>query len=318
MTPEIEAVDLAAPAPKEKPRLTEFWAVILVVLTGVSYGSQAIIGKWGVYSNGGNAVTLLTIRSVVAMLVVWVIIAFLRPPLRLSIRKVAELSLMGVVFVSSSVTYYVSLMYIQAGTAILIAYIFPALVVIGAVIFYREKFSRRKAIALLLAIGGCILTVDPIKTFTGGVDLNGFGVLMAFISAFVTAGYILLSARLGTGVPGVVASAYSLPAMAAFYVIWCALGQIGLDMSVVGGGFAFSMSWVGWVSSIAIGLLTSLAWTFYLIGLPRIGPSRASILVTSEPATAVFLGIIILGEPASAVKLVGGAFIFWAVYLLRK
>jgi drug/metabolite transporter (DMT)-like permease len=317
MTPEIEAMELAAPAPQEKTRLTDFWAVLLVVLTGVSYGSQAIIGKW-VYANGGNAITLLTIRSVVAMIVVWLIIAFLRPPLRLPVRKVIELSLLGVVFVSSSVTYYVSLMYIQVGTAILIAYIFPALVVVGAVIFYREKFTRRKAIALLLAIGGCILTVDPVRTLSGGVDLNGFGLMMALISAFVTAGYILLSARLGKGVPGVVASAYSLPAMASFYVIWCALGQVGLDMSVVGGGFAFSMNGVGWLCCIIIGLLTSLAWTFYLIGLPKVGPSRASILVTSEPATAVFLGIIILGEAASPVKLVGGAFIFWAVFLLRK
>lgn len=87
---------------------------------------------------------------------------------------------------------------------------------------------------------------------------------------------------------------------------------------MVGGGFAFGMDWVGWLCCFLIGLLTSLAWTFYLIGLPKVGPSRASILVTSEPATAVFLGIIILGEVASPVKLVGGAFIFWAVYLLRK
>ena len=317
MTPEVEALNPPALAVKTQPRLTDLWAVILVVLTGVSYGSQAIIGKW-VYANGGNAITLLTIRSVIALIIVWLMIAFLRPSLRLPLRKVAELSLLGVVFVSSSVTYYVSLMYIPVGTAILIAYIFPALVVVGAVIFYREKFTRRKAIALLLAVGGCILTVDPVKTLSGGVDLNVFGVLMAFISAFVTAGYILLSARLGKGVPGVVASAYSLPAMASFYVLWCALGQVGLDMGVVGGGFAFSMNWVGWLCCIIIGLLTSLAWTFYLIGLPKVGPSRASILVTSEPATAVFLGIIILGEAASPVKLIGGAFIFWAVYLLRK
>lgn len=315
MASEVEA--LTPPAANVKPRLTDVGAVILVVLTGISYGVQAIIGKW-VYANGGNAITLLTIRSVFALVVVWLIIAFLRPPLRLPLRKIAELSLMGVVFVSSSVTYYVSLMYIPVGTAILIAYIFPALVVVGAIIFYREKFTRRKAVALLLAIGGCVLTVDPVKTLSGGVDLNGFGVLMAFISAFVTAGYILLSARLGKNVPGIVASAYSLPAMATFYVLWCLLGQIGLDMSVVGGGFTFGMNWPGWLCCLLIGLLTTLAWTFYLIGLPRVGPSRASILVTSEPATAVFLGILVLGEAASPVKLIGGVFIFWAVFLLRR
>lgn len=288
-----------------------------MVLTGVSYGSQAILGKWA-YANGGNAITVLTIRSVIAMLIIWLIIAFLKPPLALPLRKVAELSLLGVVFVASSVTYYVSLMYVQVGTAILIAYIFPALVVVGAVIFYKEKFTRVKGLALLLALSGCALTVDPLQTLSGNVSLNGFGLLMAFISAFVTAAYILLSSRFGRGVPGLIASAYSLPAMAIFYVLWSALGQLGLDMSVVGSGFAFSMNGLGWFYCILIGFATSLAWTFYLIGLPRVGPSRASILVTSEPATAVFLGILLLGEPASPIKLAGGALIFWAVYLLRK
>jgi drug/metabolite transporter (DMT)-like permease len=317
MTPEVEALNPPASVIEIKPRLTDFWAVILVVLTGVSYGSQAILGKWA-YANGGNAITVLTVRSVIAMLVIWLIIAFLRPPLTLPLRKVAELSLLGIVFVASSVTYYVSLMYVQVGTAILIAYIFPALVVVGAVIFYKEKFTRIKAVALLLALSGCALTVDPLQALAGNLNLNGFGLLMAFISAFVTAAYILLTSRFGRGVPGLIASAYSLPAMALFYVLWCGLGQLGLDMSIVGSGFAFNMNGLGWLCCILIGFATSLAWTFYLIGLPRVGPSRASILVTSEPATAVFLGILLLGEPASLIKLAGGALIFWAVYLLRK
>jgi drug/metabolite transporter (DMT)-like permease len=228
------------------------------------------------------------------------------------------LSLLGVVFVASSVTYYVSLMYVQVGTAILIAYIFPALVVIGAVIFYKEKFTRVKGIALLLALSGCALTVDPVQALSGSVNLNVFGLFMAFISAFVTAAYILLSSRFGRGVPGLIGAAYSLPAMALIYIAWCILGQLGLDMSFVGNGFAFNMTWVGWLCCILIGFATSLAWTFYLIGLPKVGPSRASILVTSEPATAVILGILLLGEAASPVKLVGGGLIIWAVILLRK
>src|SRR4051794_29964980 len=116
MTPEAEALTSSAPAATLKPRLTDFWAVILVVLTGVSYGSQAIIGKWA-YANGGNAITVLTVRSVIAMVIVWLIIAYLKPPLAIAIRKVVELSFLGVIFVSSSVTYYVSLMYVPVGTA---------------------------------------------------------------------------------------------------------------------------------------------------------------------------------------------------------
>ena len=114
MTPEIEAEALSPSAPATanlKPPLTDFWAVVLVVLTGVSYGSQAIIGKWA-YANGGNAITVLTVRSVIAMVLVWLIIAFLKPNLRIPVRKIIELSFLGVIFVSSSVTYYVSLMYV--------------------------------------------------------------------------------------------------------------------------------------------------------------------------------------------------------------
>lgn len=319
MTPEIEAeaLNTSAPAQTVKRHLTDFWAVILVVLTGVSYGSQAIIGKWA-YANGGNAITVLTVRSVVAVIILWSIIAILKPNLRIAVRKVAELSFLGVVFLLGSITYYVSLMYVPVGTAILIAYIYPALVVVGAAIFFKEKFTRVKGIALVLALAGCALTVDPLQALSGNTNLNGFGLLMALTSAFLTTAYFLLSSRINRGVSGLLASAYSLPAIALFYVLLCTLAQIGVDMTVVGGGFAFGMNWVGWLCCILIGVLTSLAWTFYMIGVPKIGASRASILVTSEPATAVFLGILLFGEAASPVKLAGGALIFWAVYLLRK
>ncbi len=49
-----------------------------------------------------------------------------------------------------------------------------------------------------------------------------------------------------------------------------------------------------------------------------IGASRAAITGTTEPATAVVLGILLLGDPTNPVKLGGGVLIIGAVLVMSQ
>jgi drug/metabolite transporter (DMT)-like permease len=72
----------------------------------------------------------------------------------------------------------------------------------------------------------------------------------------------------------------------------------------------------GWLCCIAVGVLTAFSIYSLLTGIGLIGASKAAIVSTTEPAVTVFLGAVLLNEPLSLVKLVGGLLIVVAVISL--
>jgi len=64
-------------------------------------------------------------------------------------------------------------------------------------------------------------------------------------------------------------------------------------------------------------IATAIPILFFIVGLQLIGPSRAAILSTFEPATTVLLAVLILGEGANPIQYVGGALILASVLVLE-
>jgi drug/metabolite transporter (DMT)-like permease len=61
---------------------------------------------------------------------------------------------------------------------------------------------------------------------------------------------------------------------------------------------------------------TLVAATLFLAGLARVGPTRASIVSTLEPATTAVLAAMVLGEGLSAMRLLGGVVVLAAAVLV--
>jgi drug/metabolite transporter (DMT)-like permease len=76
---------------------------------------------------------------------------------------------------------------------------------------------------------------------------------------------------------------------------------------------------LGWVAVLAIAIVcTVLAVAFFLAGLERLGPVRASVFSTLEPATTLVLAAVLLGEQMTFLRAAGGALILAAVLLLAR
>ncbi len=277
----------------------------LCSLSGISYGAQALFVKWA-YAEGVNTTTVLTLRFVVAALGCWLMVGLFRPQTRLTNSKKTGLLALGLIFVFNALFYYLSLDKLDAGTAALLGSTFPGWVVLWSALFLKEKLDKRRSIALLLALSGCLLTIDPFNLSSGKFSL--FGAVLALGSAFSYSFYILLSNKLGKNVPSVLAAAYSLLATASVYILWC----------LFTGQFQWQMSGAGWLYCLAIGVGAAIAIGTYQAGIQLIGPSRAAITGTTEPATAVLLGILVLNENANLIKLIGGCLIIGAVLLLSR
>lgn len=282
------------------------------VTAGILFGLQGILGKYA-FDEGANVPTLLMFRFIMASLVIWTLLGILVSRKKVTglhqpLSRTAGFGLLGLLWISNSLFYFLALELLPASTNSLLVFVYPALVVLWSVLFFKEKLTALKVIALALALGGCFLTVDPVAALAVTSTFSLVGALLSLASALSNSWYAILAGRIGPQVPGIIKAAYSLPVTAICFSVYL----------LVTASFSESMTVWGWVLCLVIGGLTGISIYLFLIGVSFIGPSRTAIISTSEPATTVILGTLILAEPLSIVKLVGSLCIFCAIIILSR
>ena len=281
-----------------------------VALAALGFGLQGVLAKYA--SRGGASVpTMLAIRFAVATPLVWALLLALRardrhPSPRQPPRRVLGFAVLGLLFVSSSLTYFLALERLPLGTAALLVYASPALVVLWVALCFGEPLTRTTLGALALALLGCALTVDPLAAFAAGASPSWAGVALALGSALSHSWFSTLAAPLGRGAPGLTVTAYSLPVAG----LCCAAYVMAT------GRFTAAMSPGAWASCLAMGALIGGSVSLLLVGIGRLGASRAAIVATAEPAVAVLLGALLFAEPLTVMKLLGGACIAGGILVL--
>ena len=199
--------------------------------------------------------------------------------------------------------FFASLERIDVSLASLLMCSYPALVVAGAVLLRRERASRRRALALVVALAGVGLVL------AGGVGgaLDPVGIGLALAAAISYAAYVLVSDRLlGTTEPLVLATMLCAGAAVAF----------GLGGAATGSLESSGLSTLLVVGAIAL-VATVLPIAAFLGGVHRIGPSKATILGTIEPPVTIALSALVFGERLGGVQLLGAALVVSGVVILQ-
>lgn len=277
--------------------------VLLTALSAAFFGSLAIYGK-DANSLGIPLTELLAIRFGVAALLLWTLAAARRERLWWG-RRTAGLALMGLLYVAQAATYFTSLRTVPAAVTSILLYLYPVVVVLLAAAFLSERLTRVRVAALLLAVAGVFLVVDPLSAH-GSIDPAGL--LFGLATAAVYATYILTGRVLLRDVPAVTATAaIATTAAAVLAVAGLAAGQLRA-LTPQGWGLAASMAVVA----------TAIPATMFLAGLARVGATRAAIISTLEPATTVVLAALLLGEDLGPVRLLGGAVILVAAVIVAR
>lgn len=290
-----------------------YLGIALVLAAGVGFGLQNVLAKIA-FAGGADAATVLAVRFAVAAAVVLALRRGTRPPRHidrppiLGARRRLGIVLLGLLFVGSALFAYLALERLPASTTTLVVFTYPALVVVWSRLLFAEPITGRRLLALALALGGCALAVGPSTSAGAGLGLETAGLLLAAASALTNSWYATLAGPIGRGLSGITIAAGSLPITAACF----ALGLIAV------GGPSAAIDRAGWLACLAIGLLAGASITAFLAGLPLIGPSRAAIVSSSEPAASVALGALLLGERLTITALLGGCAVLAAVALLAR
>jgi inner membrane transporter RhtA len=220
---------------------------------------------------GAAGITLL--RLGIAALVLWLVF---RPRIReWSAAAWWAAALLGVVMAGMNLIFYLSLRTVPLGTAVTVEFMGPLLL---AMVQTRRLLDALWAI--LAAAGVALLGLDS----SGGAPLGGLA--LALIAGMCWAGYIVLSARLGSLVPGTSGLAVSLAVGALIVVPFGARGAAAVvDRPVL------------LLGGLAVALLSSVFPFGLEINALRHIPTRVfGILMSLEPAAAAIAGLLVLHQ----------------------
>ena len=107
-------------------------------------------------------------------------------------------------YATQSGLYFDALERMDASLLALILYVYPALVLIGAVALGRERASVRRVAALLIALAGTALVLAG----AASGSLDALGTAMGFGAALAYTVYILTGDRVGAAVPPLALAAF--------------------------------------------------------------------------------------------------------------
>ncbi len=280
--------------------MKQLTGIFLIAISAASFGTLAIFGRF-LYADGLDTFTMLFLRFGIAAGLM-AIILFVRKEKFPSGKILLQLIGMGALgYVGQSFSYLSAIKYASAGLVALLLYLYPVFVFVLSIIVLREKVTRIKVTALVLALVGTGLTVDP----NGGHLL---GVLFSIAAALIYSVYIIVGTNVMKHVSAVQSST----------VIFASAGAVYGMLTVVNGVHLPTTN-IGWLNIGGIVLVaTVIPVVTFLAGLERIGPTNAAMLSTLEPVVTVLLAAWIFGEHLKPIIMLGGGLILVAVILLTR
>lgn len=290
-----------APPPGRSSRARTATGVLCIVLSALAFGSMAVFARHA-YASGVDTPTLLLLRFSIAGALLWLVISVRRSalPRREGLAVLAGMGAIG--YAGQAFSFFTALTLGSAGLAALLLYLYPALVALLSRVVLRHPLSPLQLGAIAMALAGCALTVGR------AVDGTPLAVFFGLLAAFIYAAYILTGSRLPAGGSATAGAAVVISSAAAVY------GAVALVRGVRLPGSAG-----GWLAVLAIALVsTAMAIALFLEGLERLGPVRASVYSTLEPAFTLVLAAAFLGERLTVPRIAGGGLILAAVVLLAR
>ena len=280
----------------------------LILLAGCFWGSMGIFVR-RLTDYGFSSIQIVAIRVTLAALI-FCILLLIRDPagFRISVKDIPLF--LGLGFGSIlffTVCYFTAITMMPLSTAAILLYTSPIWIMLMSVLFFREKLTGRKLLALVLAFAGCVLV--------SGISGEGMTLTGLLVGLGSGIGYGLYSI-LGT----VALRRYSPYTVTTYTFAFAALGAWLIcrpaDMLAK---FAAAPNLPGLVFFCVLTALVTAVIPFlaYTLGLRTVEASRAGILATVEPLVATLIGVAVFSEPLTLLSGLGMLLILAAVVLLN-
>ena len=249
------------------------------------------------YAEGVSFEALVAVRASVGWTAMLLFVLLTRGvgSLRVAGRDFLFLVPLGLVGIGAFyLLYFFTVRESTVGTAAILLYSSPAFVVLLAWVFLKETLGPLRLLALALTFGGIFLVV-------GGYDPSTLEVSFFVLATGLLSGLTYgLYSIFGKPVAGRLEPAVILSYALGFGSVLLVLAALPTFYTLVG----LSLSSYALLFMLAV-VHTALAFGLYTVGLKRLDAGQAAIVATVEPVVAGAIGVVLLGEELTALKVIG-------------
>ena len=259
------------------------FGVLCAIIAGVSYGTNPL-GGLIMYAEGLNPSSVVFYRFVLASACFAVIMLMSKISFKVSLKELFTLAILGLLFSASALTLFTSFLYMDAGLASTIFFIYPIFVALTMALLFHEKLTATIIIAIVFTLGGIALL------YRG--DAEGFslkGVLCVLGSAISYCAYMVVINQ-----SKIIMSALKMN----FYMaIFCLLGVFLFSLTTADNHLRPLQTPVAFMAAIFLAIVpTIISLTFMVKAIKIIGSTPTSIIGALEPLTAVAIGVLLFNE----------------------
>ena len=286
--------------------MKHYLSYFYILLAGSLWGVIGLFNR-NLSAGGFSPYSIVFVRNIGSLIVLGLIfLIFDRSIFQIKPKHLPYFLGTGIVSILFFTLCYFSCQQIcSLATAAILLYTAPTFVVILSSILWKDKITKQKIFALVIAFLGCTFVTG---IWSGNLSISALGLLLGVGSGFFYGLYSIFARC---------ALKYYQPLTVTFYTfLFAGIGSLILirppELKI---GFSqFQMI------SLIIGLIvvsTVLPYILYTKGLSMTDSGKASILASIEPVIAAAVGILAFGEPASITVLLGLVCILISVYILR-
>jgi drug/metabolite transporter (DMT)-like permease len=278
--------------------------IVCGILAAVCYGTNPF-GALPLYAEGVNTSSVLFYRFSMAVMILGVMLLAERKSFVVTKSELKVLASLGILFAASSITYYQSFRFMDAGIASTILFVYPVMVAVIMAVFFRERVTMTTVSSILLALVG----IGMLYRGGEGATLSVVGIALVMISSLTYAVYIVVVNQ-----SQIRMSSLKLT----FYVLLiCMTCLLAYSFTSPDLHLQLPPSPRAWFYACWLGLVpTVLSLVLMTIAVHEVGATPTAIMGALEPLTAVAIGVLLFGESLTLRLVTGIVLILLAVMVI--
>lgn len=278
--------------------------IICGILAAICYGTNPL-GALPLYEEGVNTSSVLFLRFSIATLILGVVMIANRKSFAVTRGELTTMASLGALMAVSSLTYYQSFRYMDAGIASTILFVYPVMVAVIMATFFREKVTATTITSIALALAG----IGLLYRGDAGISLSMTGVMLVMVSSLTYAVYIVIVNKSEIRM--------SIVKLTFYVLLICAMCLFAYSFTSSDLHLMLPPSPRAWFFACWLGLVpTVLSLLFMTIAVHEVGATPTAIMGALEPLTAVAIGVMMFGESLTLRLCIGIVLILAAVLLI--
>ena len=283
---------------------TKYIGILCAILSAVCYGTNPL-GALHLYEEGVNTATVLAHRFGLAVIMLAVVMLIKREPFKVTRQEFKVLFSLGILFAASSITYYQSFHFMDAGIASTILFVYPVMVAVIMALFFKERVTAMTVAAIAMSLVG----IGLLYKGETGASLSAMGIVLCVLSSLAYAVYIVVVNQSSIRMSSFKVTFYAMLVCEITLILYSFTSpELYLHALPSARAWAFAV----WLSVVP----TILSLVFMTVAVHHVGATPTAILGALEPLTAVAIGVVVFGEMLTPRLIVGIIFILFAVMLV--